>query len=52
VKFPFVFKQKKGKSLIFFMIDETKNTANVPDLTDIEEVRKAIIANEVLTRKY
>ena len=34
------------------MIDETKNTANVPDLTDIEEVRKAIIANEVLTRKY
>ena len=37
----------------FFMIDETKNTtAQVPDLTDPEEVRKAIIANEILTRKY
>ena len=34
----------------FFMAEETKNI--VPDLTDIEEVRKAIIANEVLNRKY
>ena len=33
----------------FFMTDE-KNT--LPDLTDMEEVRKAIIANEILTRKY
>lgn len=28
------------------------NQNNIPDLTDIEEVRKAIIANEILTRKY
>ncbi len=34
------------------MIDETKNIPIVPDLTDIEEVRKAVIANEILTRKY
>ena len=34
----------------FFMIEETKN--NLPDLTDMEEVRKAIIASEVLNRKY
>lgn len=34
----------------FFMTDDTKNT--LPDLTDMEEVRKAIIANEILTRKY
>ena len=37
----------------FFMTDETKNTdIQVPDLTDPEEVRKAIIANEILIRKY
>lgn len=37
----------------FFMIDEAKNTnVQVPDLTDIEEVRKAIIANEIINRKY
>jgi len=24
----------------------------IPDMTDIEEVRKAIIANEILNRKY
>jgi len=35
----------------FFMIDEEKNDI-IPDLTDMEEVRKAIIANEILTRKY
>jgi len=35
------------------MIDETKNIeTQVPDLTDTEEVRKAIIANEILNRKY
>ncbi len=34
------------------MADETKNTTPVPDMTDIEEVRKAIIAGEILTRKY
>ena len=32
------------------MADEKTNI--VPDLTDAEEVRKAIIASEVLTRKY
>ena len=26
--------------------------APVPDLTDMEEVRKAIIASEILNRKY
>jgi len=50
VKFPFVFKQKRGACPYFFMTDEMKNT--LPDLTDPEEVRKAIIANEILTRKY
>ena len=34
------------------MTEETKNTIVVPDLTDPDEVRKAIIANEILTRKY
>ena len=34
----------------FFMAEETRN--DIPDLTDLEEVRKAIIANEILTRKY
>ena len=32
------------------MAEETKN--NMPDLTDMDEVRKAIIANEILTPKY
>ena len=32
------------------MIDE--KTDIVPDLTEMEEVRKAIIANEILNRKY
>ena len=32
------------------MEDETKH--NIPDMTDIDEVRKAIIANEILNRKY
>ena len=32
------------------MKDETKNT--IPDLTDIDELRKAIIAAEILNRKY
>lgn len=34
----------------FFMTEENKNT--LPDLTDVEQVRKAIIANEILNRKY
>ena len=35
------------------MADETKNTNTpIPDLTDMDEVRKAIIASEILTRKY
>jgi len=32
--------------------EKTINDQIVPDLTDIEEVRKAVIANEILTRKY
>ncbi len=32
------------------MTEDNQNI--IPDLTDIEEVRKAIIANEILTRKY
>ena len=32
------------------MAEESKNI--VPDLTDMDEVRKAIIANEILNRKY
>ena len=32
------------------MKDETQNT--IPDLRDIDELRKAIIASEVLNRKY
>ena len=37
----------------FFMIEETKNTEiRIPDMTDTDEVRKAIIANEILNRKY
>ena len=32
------------------MAEENKDI--VPDLTDIEEVRKAVIASEVLNRKY
>jgi hypothetical protein len=50
VKFPFVFKQKEGGSLIFYMNEETQNT--LPELTDVDEVRKAIIASEILNRKY
>ena len=34
------------------MADEKTNNTSTPDLTDIEEVRKAIIASEILTRKY
>ena len=53
MKFPFVFKQKsenRGKKPYFFMAEENKNT--IPELTDAEEIRKAIIASEILTRKY
>ena len=32
------------------MAEENKNI--LPDLTDAEEVRKAIIASEILNRKY
>ncbi len=34
------------------MADEKKNITPLPDMTDMEEVRKAIIASEILTRKY
>ena len=33
------------------MADENKNNI-LPDLTDPEQVRKAIIASEILNRKY
>lgn len=36
---------------IFIMTDENKNNI-IPDMTDMDEVRKAIIANEILNRKY
>ena len=42
--------EKDGHLPYFFMIDE--KTDIVPDLTDMEEVRKAIIANEILNRKF
>ena len=29
-----------------------ETTSPIPDLTDMEEVRKAIIANEILNKKY
>ena len=50
MKFPFVFKQNENY-VLFFMAEEKTNTS-IPDLTDAEEVRKAIIAGEILTRKY
>ena len=31
---------------------EEKDDTLIPDLTDMEEVRKAIVANEILNRKY
>jgi hypothetical protein len=31
---------------------ETNNEQLIPDLTDMEEVRKAIIVSEVINRKY
>ena len=35
------------------MKDETTNNTNpVLDVTDLDEVRKAIIAGEILNRKY
>ncbi len=35
------------------MKKQTENTANtVPDLTNAEEVRKAVIAAEILQRKW
>ena len=68
MKFPIVFKQngkilfkknsyfsllflnKMGSLLFFFMTEENKNI--VPDLTDMDEVRRAIIAGEIINRKY
>jgi len=32
--------------------NEEKYESPVPDMTDMEEVRKAIIAGEILNRKY
>jgi hypothetical protein len=35
------------------MKDETQNTdVLLPDMTDMDEIRKAIIASELLNRKY
>ena len=53
MKFPIVFRQKPKKDRqkpYFFMTEETQNT--IPDMTDMDEIRKAIIANEILNRKY
>jgi len=62
VKFPITFYKKEKNRFIspfgvLFLIkmeekNNTNNTTPVPDLTEMEEVRKAIIANEILTRKY
>ena len=41
---------RQNATVAFFMTEDNQNI--IPDLTDIEEVRKAIIANEILTRKY
>ena len=41
---------QKDKSLPTELEQET--TALVPDFTDINEVRKAFIANEIFNRKY
>ena len=44
--------------LLFFRQSETSmekelnNTTPMPDLTDMEEVRKAVIASEIINRKY
>ena len=45
-----IFRKTRRQVPYFFMAEETKDI--IPDLTDIDEVRKAIIANEILTRKY
>ena len=33
-------------------VDDILDTPSLPDLTDVEEARKAVIASEILTRKY
>ena len=33
-------------------VDDIFDTPSLPDLTDVEEARKAVIASEILTRKY
>ena len=55
MKFPITFnkKRKKGHIPYFFMEKERMtNDPVVPDLTDAEEVRKAIFTSEILNRKY
>lgn len=37
---------------IFIMTDTDNKNNIIPDMTDMDEVRKAIIANEILNRKY
>lgn len=32
--------------------DKIQKNNHIPDMTDIDEIRKAIIANEILNRKY
>ena len=43
--------QDTRKLAFFIMTDENRNNI-IPDMTDMDEVRKAIIANEILNRKY
>ena len=54
VSYRFLDKTKKCPILgTFFMNEEQlQNEVLTPDWTDIDEVRKAIIASEILNRKY
>ena len=48
-----LFLNEMGRRPHFYMKDEKQNNeVQLPDLTDMDEVRKAIIASEILNRKY
>ena len=36
----------------FFMKNEKDDITQIPDLTDVDEARKAFIASEIFNRKY
>ena len=48
VSYCFLNKAKTGME----RVDDFLDTPSLPDLTDVEEARKAIIASEILNRKY